>query len=299
MKIPIPVLILVLAVAACSRGDSGFDEGEAREQIRTIKHSRAQVAVSGNPQVVEQIFADDFLGVSPNGAHYTKQAFIDDTKAHPLGFVSNELNDMQLRFFGDVAVAQGDETFTTPAGDKGRFVWTDVLVRKGTQWRIVAAQDAIAPAEGTAIGSSLFSGPEAQSEAREGIAATRKAYAAAWRAADVKQIAELYTENAFVLYPNQPAISGRSAIVDYFKGFFGEFPQNDFELVSSEIVVIGSRAFDRGTYRWKGTPRSGAAVEDHGKYLVVLLRGDDGKWRVARDMDNSDRQGTQATRGAG
>ncbi|HEV8334514.1 MAG TPA: DUF4440 domain-containing protein [Steroidobacteraceae bacterium] len=299
MKTRMTLLIVALGIAACSRGDSGFDEGEAREQIRRIERSSAQVAVSGDPAGVEQIFADDFVGVSPDGAHYTKQGFIDDTRAHPLGFVSNELNDVQLRFFGDVAVAQGDETFTTRAGDKGRFVWTDVLVRKNNQWRIVAAQDAIAPAEGTTIGSSLFASPEAQGEARSGIDATRNAYAAAWRAADVKQIAELYTENAFVLYPNQPAISGRSAIVDYFKGFFGEFPENEFELVSSEIVIAGSWAFDRGTYRWKGTPRSGAVVEDNGKYLVVLLRGDDGKWRVARDMDNSDRQAPQATRGAG
>lgn len=292
------LLILALGIAACGRGDSGFNQGEAREQIRGIERAWAQVAVSGDPAGVEQIFSDDFVGVSPDGAHYTKQAFIEQTRAHPLGFISNELNDIQLRFFGDVAVAQGNETFTTKAGDKGRFVWTDVLVRKGEQWRIVAAQDAIAPAEGTATGGSVFAGPEAQSEARSGIDATRKAYAAAWRAADVKQIAELYTANAFVLYPNQPAISGRSAIVDYFTEFFGEFPTNEFELASSEIVITGSWAFDRGTYRWKGTPRSGAVVEDNGKYLVVLLRGDDGKWRVARDMDNSDRQATQATRGA-
>ncbi|HKS56747.1 MAG TPA: nuclear transport factor 2 family protein [Steroidobacteraceae bacterium] len=232
----ITVLTLALSLFGCSRGDSGFDQAEAREQIRGIEHSWAQVAVTGDPQVAEQIFSDDFVGVSPNGAHYTKQAFIDDTKAHPLGFVSNELNDIDLRFFGDVAVAQGDETFTTRAGDKGRFVWTDALVRKGDQWRIVAAQDAVAPAEGTAAVSSLFAGPGAQTEARRGIDATRDAYVAAWRAADVQQIAELYTENASVLYPNQPTISGRSAIVDYFKGFFGEFPQNEFELVSSEIA---------------------------------------------------------------
>jgi len=102
-----------------------------------------------------------------------------------------------------------------------------------------------------------------------------------------------------VLYPNQPAVSGHAAIVDYFKGFFGEFPKNDFELISSEIVVTGPWAFDRGAYRWKGTPRKGPAVADNGKYLVVLKRGDDGKWRVARDMDNSDRPATQATRGSG
>jgi ketosteroid isomerase-like protein len=217
------VLTVALGIAACGHRDSGFDEDQAREQIREIEHSWAQIAVSGDPAVIERIFSDDFLGVSPDGAQYTKQGFIDDTKAHPLGFASNALNGIQVRFFGNVAVAQGEETFTTKAGDKGRFVWTDVLVRRDDKWQIVAAQDAIAPAEGTATGS-LFTGPEQQSEARSGIDATRNAYVAAWQAANVQQIADLYTENAFVLYPNQPAIWGRRAIVEYFKGFFDEFP---------------------------------------------------------------------------
>ena len=289
-------LAFAFGIASC--GSRGFDEEHARAQIREIEHSWAQVAVSGDPAIVEQIFSDDFLGVSPDGAQYTKQGFVDDTKSHPLGFTANELNDMNVRFFGDVAVAQGDETFTTKTGDQGRFVWTDVLVRRDDTWRIVAAQDAIAPVAGDATDTSLFASPDQQSEARRGIDATRNAYAAAWRTANIEQIAELYTEDAFVLYPNQPAVSGRSAVVDYFKGFFGEFPKNDFELISSEIVITGPWAFDRGVYRWKGTPRKGAAVEDNGKYLVVLKRGDDGKWRVARDMDNSDRAATQATRSA-
>jgi ketosteroid isomerase-like protein len=299
MKTQTLILTFALAIAGCGHGDAKFDETQAREEIRTIEHSWAQVAVSGDPSIVNRIFADDFLGVSPDGAQYTKQAFIDDTKAHPLGFASNELNDIQLRFYGNVAVAQGSETFTTQSGDKGRFVWTDVLVRHDETWRIVAAQDAVAPAEGSSSSSSLFATPEEQSEARDGVDTTRNAYVAAWRASSVEQIAALYTGNAFVLYPNQPAIQGHTAIVDYFKGFFAEFPTNEFELVSSEIVVMGAWAFDRGTYRWKGTPRKGPAVEDNGKYLVVLLRGDDGKWRVARDMDNSDRPAMQATRGTG
>jgi len=63
------ILPLILAAAACGR--IAFDENEARAKIRDIEHSWAQVAVSGDPAVVEKIFADDFLGVSPDGAHYT------------------------------------------------------------------------------------------------------------------------------------------------------------------------------------------------------------------------------------
>ena len=135
-------------------------------------------------------------------------------------------------------------------------------------------------------------------QARAAIDQTRTAYVAAWKAADANKIADLYAENALLLYPNQPAVTGRSAIRDYFKEFFAEFPQNEFELTSAEIEVAGSWAFDRGVVHWKGIPRGGGKpLEDSGKYLVVLQRQANGEWKVARDMDNSDLPATQSTRG--
>jgi uncharacterized protein (TIGR02246 family) len=120
----------------------------------------------------------------------------------------------------------------------------------------------------------------------------------AWQKGTAAEISELYTEDAFVLYPDQPAVSGRAAIFNYFKGFFGEFPKNEFELTSAELVINGQWAFDRGNYRWKGfSPAGKTSAEDNGKYLVVLQRQADGSWKVARDMDNSDRPASQGTRG--
>src|SRR6185295_1629548 len=115
---------------------------------------------------------------------------------------------------------------------------------------------------------------------RAGINQTRSAYVAAWNGADADQMANLYTPDALVLYPNQPAVVGRSAILVYFKAFFAEFTQEDFELTSEEIEIVGPWAFDRG------------------KYLVILRRQPDGSWKVARDMDNSDRPLAQTARGA-
>ncbi len=135
---------------------------------------------------------------------------------------------------------------------------------------------------------------------KAGIAKTRTAYVAAWKAADADRLGELYTADGFVLYPNQPALAGRDAILGYFKSFFAEFAQEDFGLTSEELEVAGPWAFDRGTYRWKAVPRAGGdAMEDHGKYLVILQRQPDGSWKVARDMDNSDRPLAQSARGTG
>jgi uncharacterized protein (TIGR02246 family) len=131
------------------------------------------------------------------------------------------------------------------------------------------------------------------------IDTTREAYASAWRAGNAADVAGLYADDALVLYPNRPPIEGKAAIQTYFDQFFGDFIQDEFELTSAEIQIAGSWAFDRGAYRWKGTPKNGgSAIEDHGKFLVILQRQSDGSWKVARDMDNSDRPLTQATRGS-
>ena len=293
-------LFLMTGLAACRSqlGDMSYDQAQAESEIHKIEREWAQVAVTGDPAVIEHIFADDFLGVTPEGVQYTKRGFIDDTKANPLGFTSNEVNEMKIRFFGNVAVVQGDETFTRKSGEQGHFVWTDVLVRRVGEWRIVAAQDVVAPEAGHATSTALFPGADQSADARREIAKTREAYVEAWEKGNAAQIAALYTEDALVLYPNQPAVSGRSAIVDYFRGFFGDFPKNDFALVSAEVVINDQWAFDRGSYRWKGVPRAGGRPEeDNGKYLVVLQHQADGTWKVARDMDNSDRLASQATRG--
>jgi uncharacterized protein (TIGR02246 family) len=135
---------------------------------------------------------------------------------------------------------------------------------------------------------------------RAAINKTRNEYVSAWKAGDAVQITGLYTGDALVLYPNQPAVEGKTAILGYFRSFFAEFPQNDFDLTSAEIEIVGPWAFDRGFYKWKGVPRvGGEALLDHGKYLVILQRQADGSWKVFRDMDNSDRPVTQAARGAG
>ncbi len=151
-------LLMLMGLASCQTTSdrSIYDRAEAEAQIREIEHAWANVAVTGDPSVIETIFADGFLGTSPDGMLYTKQDFIDDTRANPMGFLSNELNDMKVRFFGNVAVAQGHETFTRKDGATGRLVWTDVLVRYDGRWVIVAAQDLIAPAASEQAAEGLF-----------------------------------------------------------------------------------------------------------------------------------------------
>jgi hypothetical protein len=134
-------LLLASLLGCSSPATRPFDERDAELAIRHIEHLWAQVAVTGDPTVIEEIFADDFLGVAPDGAQYTKQAFIADTRAHPLAFLSNDVDSIRIRFLGAVAIAQGSESFRRADSSLGRFVWTDVLEYRQGRWLIVAAQD--------------------------------------------------------------------------------------------------------------------------------------------------------------
>jgi hypothetical protein len=50
-----------------------------------------------------------------------------------------------VRFYGDTAVAQGNESWVRRVREprRGRFVWTDTWIRRNGRWQIVAAEDLI------------------------------------------------------------------------------------------------------------------------------------------------------------
>src|SRR5438045_1991674 len=70
---------------------------------------------------------------------------IADTRDAGQYFASNHLNEVKVRFYGDTAIAQGDETWERRNSERGRFVWTDTWIRRNGRWQIVAAEDLVAP----------------------------------------------------------------------------------------------------------------------------------------------------------
>jgi ketosteroid isomerase-like protein len=55
----------------------------------------------------------------------------------------------------------------------------------------------------------------------------------------------------------------------------------------SETVVSGDWAFQRGIERIRATPRGGGPTREHvQRALVIMRRGEDGRWRYARGMTN-------------
>ena len=110
-----------------------------------------------------------------------------------------------------------------------------------------------------------------------------------YNAADVDAFSGLFTEDAIRMPPNAPAIVGRQRIrenmITTFATFDGEVTVNQ-----EEVRFSGDFAITRGTWALTLTPKSGGeAQSDVGKWLTMIERQEDGSWKIARNIWNSDR----------
>jgi ketosteroid isomerase-like protein len=123
-------------------------QASAEQYIRDSEAQWAEAVANGDVSVVQRILAEDFIGVdAADGSPYDKATAISWIETHHGECVSNHLDEMRVRFFGDTAVAQGSGSWEKKSGEprRGRFAWTDTWVRRNGRWQIVAAEDLIAP----------------------------------------------------------------------------------------------------------------------------------------------------------
>jgi uncharacterized protein (TIGR02246 family) len=99
-------------------------------------------------------------------------------------------------------------------------------------------------------------------------------------ARNADSLASLYTEDAVVMPPNHPPVTGRNSIRQWQAGFP---PVAGFTLNNEKIEGAGDLAYVRGRY----VMTVAGAPADSGKYLEIRRRQPDGSWRIAVDMFSS------------
>lgn len=110
--------------------------------IREGAAAWAAAFTRGDAALVDQLLADDFVGMGKDGKLYDKQTMLGWVRAGPN--VSSSLTTVhQVRFFGDMAIATGvdDMIGAPPELRLIKSIWTDIWIRRDGRWQIVAAQD--------------------------------------------------------------------------------------------------------------------------------------------------------------
>jgi uncharacterized protein (TIGR02246 family) len=99
---------------------------------------------------------------------------------------------------------------------------------------------------------------------------------------DYAGMAAFYTDDAKLLPPDAPIVSGRKAIEDFWRTAANALGLTGVMLKTIDLEVTGDMACEVGE---AGLQLSSGQAKV--KYVVVWLRGGDGEWRLHRDIWNS------------
>ena len=110
---------------------------------------------------------------------------------------------------------------------------------------------------------------------------------AAFAAGDADRFAALFTEDARLLLLHREPIEGRTAIHDYWDGFFGRFDASEWEPHRDIVEVHGERAHAFGTYTERLRNREdGSGRLVRGRLIHFLRHEADGIWRISLLMNS-------------
>ena len=101
-------------------------------------------------------------------------------------------------------------------------------------------------------------------------------------AKDAERVAALYAEDAQIMMPGRPNISGRSEILSFYKAAFQGLVESIL-LDTTNIEVSGGLAYATGSNRITLTPPGETPREERGKYVVVYRRASAADWKVVID----------------
>ena len=131
-------------------------------------------------------------------------------------------------------------------------------------------------------------------DTREADIKAVKAVEAAWvndiATKDPEKFAGYYSNDASLLLPNAPIISGRVDIEAALRPMLADpnFALT-FQSTQAEASKGGDFVYTVGTYSMTvSNPKDKKPVTDKGKYLTVFKKQANGSWKAVADMMNSD-----------
>ena len=119
---------------------------------------------------------------------------------------------------------------------------------------------------------------------RAGIQAVTDEFSEHLLAGNFAGVASLYTEDAVVLPPNAPSVTGSAAIEEFLTNFP---PVTQFRITHVTVEGSGDMAYVHGTFHLVMSGPDGGTIDDTGKFIEIRRKVGD-RWLLAYDIFNSD-----------
>ncbi len=127
----------------------------------------------------------------------------------------------------------------------------------------------------------------------EDIIAIKKlaeAWSTVWNRGDAEALLSLYADKPLLMPQGQPAVAGRKTIRSLYQSLFKKYTiKGKGKVVEAE--VSGDLGYFWSSYTLTSTPKAGGKkIRGRGKSIFIVKRQRDNSWKIARVIDNSDRE---------
>jgi ketosteroid isomerase-like protein len=114
------------------------------QQILKLFEDGDRALIAADVEELRRIYADDYVQYDEAGTTFTRQDVIDRLTSGKVRFVSMTSTGRRIRLLrDDVAIVHGSEEDVIKQAGKRfpvRYVYMDVVAKRGGKWEIVASQ---------------------------------------------------------------------------------------------------------------------------------------------------------------
>ena len=126
--------------------------------------------------------------------------------------------------------------------------------------------------------------------AEDAINATSEQFAKAIDSKDLDKVLSYYTDDAVLFVPAGPAAVGKDALRKTWQGFLaGPASKIDVSGITIDVAESGDLAYERGSFTSTSEDAKGKTVTSTGKLVDIWKKQADGTWKMAADLNASDK----------
>ena len=118
-------------------------QSATEQDLLQLENEWSQADLHKDAAALDRILADDWIGIDFEGTVLTKLQALKGIASDSNALQSTVLRDMKVRIYGETAVITGTDTEQGEYHGKdssGKYVWTDVFVRRNGRWQAVSSQ---------------------------------------------------------------------------------------------------------------------------------------------------------------
>jgi ketosteroid isomerase-like protein len=138
--------VLLLTVASCRTTTEPTRTQDAiRREVASAEAAFHQAMLAGDAEGMASLLDETFIRTFRDGSQQTRAEAVEEIRSGRLKFATLETSDVTIHVYGDAAVVRGTSLRRRAAvpgtqADSApfRLFYTMTLVRKDSQWKIVA-----------------------------------------------------------------------------------------------------------------------------------------------------------------